>query len=29
MWHAAMYSKACELTALGQHYWRLAKQELI
>ena len=29
MWHAAMNSKACELTALGQHYWRLAKQELI
>ena len=29
MWHAAMDSKACELTALGQHYWRLAKQELI
>lgn len=29
MWHAAMNSKACELTVLGQHYWRLAKQELI
>lgn len=29
MWHAAMESKACELTVLGQHYWRLAKQNLI
>lgn len=29
MWHAAMESKACELTVLGQHYWRLAKQDLI
>lgn len=29
MWHAAMNSKACELTVLGQHYRRLANEELI
>lgn len=29
MWHAAMESKACELTVLGQHYWRLVHEELI
>ena len=29
MWHAAMNSKACELTVLGQHYWGLVHQELI
>lgn len=29
MWHAAMNSKACELTVLGQHYWRLVRKELI
>lgn len=29
MWHAAMQSKACELTVLGQHYWNLVKQGLI
>ena len=29
MWHAAMNSKACELTVLGQHYWGLVNQELI
>jgi len=29
MWHAAMESKACELTALGQHYWRLAHERLL
>lgn len=29
MWHAAMESKACELTVLGQHYWSLVQQELI
>lgn len=29
MWHAAMGSKACELTVLGQHYWALVKQGLI
>jgi Caspase domain len=29
MWHAAMQSKACELTALGQHYWRLVKKGLL
>ena len=29
MWHAAMESKACELTVLGQHYWKLVSKELI
>lgn len=29
MWHAAMNSKACELTALGQHYWLLVKEKRI
>ncbi|GAB3169809.1 caspase family protein [Myceligenerans halotolerans] len=29
MWHAAMESKACELTVLGQHYWTLVKEGLI
>ena len=29
MWHAAMQSTACELTVLGQHYWKLVKQGLI
>lgn len=29
MWHAAMESKACELTALGQHYWNLVQKSLI
>ncbi|WP_110590415.1 caspase family protein [Microbacterium suaedae] len=29
MWHAAMESKGCELTVLGQHYWALVKQDLI
>lgn len=29
MYHAAMESKACELTALGQHYWSLVQQDLI
>ncbi|MEV8516163.1 caspase family protein [Dactylosporangium sp. NPDC051484] len=29
MWHAAMQSKSCELTVLGQHYWNLVKKELI
>ncbi len=29
MWHAAIESKTCELTVLGQHYWRLVKQDLI
>ncbi len=27
MWHAAMESKACRLTALGEHYRKLAKDE--
>lgn len=26
MYYAAMKSKSCELTPLGQHYWRLAKK---
>ncbi len=25
MWHAAMQSKSCKLTVLGEHYWKLAK----
>lgn len=29
MWSAAMDSKACELTALGEHYRRLVERELI
>lgn len=29
MWHAAMESKGCELTVLGQHYWNLVQKELI
>lgn len=29
MWHAAMNSKSCELTVLGQHYWKLVYQNLI
>ena len=29
MWHAAMQCKSCELTVLGQHYWKLVKQDLI
>ena len=29
MWHAAMYKKSCELTALGEHYRRLVEQKLI
>lgn len=29
MWHAAMGSKACELTVLGQHYWNLNNRDLI
>ena len=29
MWHAAMESKACEVTALGQHYWRLTQNRLL
>lgn len=29
MWHAAMNSTACELTVLGQHYWKLVNQNLI
>lgn len=29
MWHAAMNSKSCELTVLGQHYWKLVKSGLL
>jgi hypothetical protein len=29
MWHAAMQSKACELTVLGEHYQKLVAQKLI
>jgi len=29
MWHAAMQSTSCELTVLGQHYWKLVQQGLI
>jgi hypothetical protein len=29
MWHAAMQSKACELTVLGQHYRKLVEDKLI
>ena len=29
MWHAAMGSKSCKLTVLGQHYHRLVEQERI
>lgn len=29
MWHAAMQSQSCELTVLGQHYWRLVDKGLI
>jgi uncharacterized caspase-like protein len=29
MYYAAMESKACELTVLGQHYWMLVKRDLI
>lgn len=29
MWHAAIQSKSCELTVLGQHYWNLVHKGLI
>jgi uncharacterized caspase-like protein len=29
MWHAAMHRKSCRLTPLGEHYRRLAEQDLI
>ncbi|MDW5614795.1 caspase family protein [Mycolicibacterium sp. D5.8-2] len=29
MWHAAMGSHGCELTVLGQHYWKLVSDGLI
>lgn len=29
MWHAAMESKSCRLTVLGEHYRRLVEQKLI
>lgn len=29
MWNAAMESKSCKLTALGEHYRRLAEKDRI
>lgn len=29
MWHAAMQSKSCKLTMLGEHYWRLVRKNRI
>lgn len=29
MWHAAMYSKSCKLTALGEHYWQIIHDKRI
>ena len=29
MYYAAIHSKSCRLTALGQHYWKLAKNNYI
>ena len=29
MWHAAIQKKSCELTVLGQHYWKLVEKGLI
>lgn len=29
MYHAAMNSRSCKLTALGEHYWKLVKRNLI
>ena len=29
MWHAAMERKSCRLTPLGEHYWRLSKDDLL
>ncbi|WP_280276390.1 caspase family protein [Nocardia wallacei] len=29
MWHAAMENQACELTALGRHYWNLIDKRLL
>jgi hypothetical protein len=29
MYFAAMESKACELTVLGEHYWKLVEQRRI
>ncbi|KAA3597456.1 MAG: caspase family protein [Calditrichaeota bacterium] len=29
MWHAAMNSKSCKLTILGEHYWNLVKKNRI
>lgn len=26
MWHAAVESKSCRLTAMGKQYWRLASE---
>jgi hypothetical protein len=29
MWHAAMESKSCRLTVLGEHYRRLVESKLL
>jgi len=29
MWHAAIGSKGCKLTVLGEHYRRLVEEKLI
>jgi hypothetical protein len=29
MWHAAMWSKSCKLTVLGEHYRRLVERKMI
>lgn len=29
MYHAAMESKTCKLTALGLHYWKMIKEEML
>lgn len=29
MWHAAMFSKSCKLTTLGERYWDLVKNKII
>src|SRR5690606_1996501 len=29
MWHAAWYSKSCQLTVLGEHYRRLVEADMI
>ena len=29
MWHAAINSKKCQLTVLGEHYRRLVEEKLL